>query len=335
MQNLSDAIRAIDHPQIQTQIAARIGWDGGRRNGKVCVVNDYERIARVIRFLDEHHTEQPTLETLAEQAGLSSFHFHRLFASWAGVTPKDFIQCLTFSHARDLLRRGESVMNVALDAGLSGPGRLHDLCVNLEAASPGEIKSNGANLLITAGFTDTPFGNCLIGETPRGICHLSFIEIKSREAATAELRRDWPNARVRWDDSAAARLAAIAFKPQGDEGKPQSLRAFVRGTAFQLRVWRALLQVPAGAVTSYSRLAETIDHPQAARAVGSAVGQNRLAFLIPCHRVIRETGVLGNYRWGETRKRAMLLWESSRSSSRPTSIRTSLRDSRTVAVESQ
>src|SRR5439155_10530673 len=183
MESRADATRRIDRVQIQTQIAARIGWDDGERNGKVCVVNDYERIAKVIRFLDEHHTEQPSLETLAEQAGLSPFHFHRLFAAWAGVTPKDFTQCLTLSHARDLLRRGASVLDVALDAGLSGPGRLHDLCVSLDAASPGEIKSGGANLPITAGFANSPFGTCLIGETPRGVCHLSFVETKTREGA--------------------------------------------------------------------------------------------------------------------------------------------------------
>jgi len=311
MESRADATRRIDRVQIQTQIAARIGWDDGERNGKVCVVNDYERIAKVIRFLDEHHTEQPSLETLAEQAGLSPFHFHRLFAAWAGVTPKDFTQCLTLSHARDLLRRGASVLDVALDAGLSGPGRLHDLCVSLDAASPGEIKSGGANLPITAGFANSPFGTCLIGETPRGVCHLSFVETKPREGAAAELRRDWPNSRLHWDNSAATRLASLLFERKINGTARATLRAFVRGTAFQVRVWRALLQVPAGALTSYSRLAEGIDHPQAARAVGSAVGQNRLAFLIPCHRVIRETGVLGNYRWGETRKRAMLIWETS------------------------
>ena len=166
----------------------------GLQRWQATVVNDYERIAKVIRFLDQRHAEQPSLEMLAGEAGLSPFHFHRLFSAWAGITPKDFLQCLTLGHAQSLLRRGESVLDAALDAGLSGPGRLHDLCVNLEAASPGEIKSGGADLLITAGFAESPFGTCLISESPRGICHLSFVESKDRERGETELRRDWPNA---------------------------------------------------------------------------------------------------------------------------------------------
>src|SRR2546428_3854687 len=198
-------------------------------------MNDYERVANVIRFLDRHHIEQPDLNELAAAAGLSPFHFHRLFSAWAGITPKDFLQCLTLSHARELLRRGESVLDAALDTGLSGPSRLHDLCVSLEAASPGEVKSGGANVVITAGFAESPFGMCLIGETARGICHLSFIGSDDRKIATTEIRRHWPHARLHWDDSVTARLASILFDRLTNAGARQTLRAFVRGTAFQVR----------------------------------------------------------------------------------------------------
>lgn len=281
-----------------------MSWQTGR-------MNDYERIARVIHYLDDCHLEQPALATLAEHAGLSQFHFHRLFSAWAGVTPKDFLQCLTLAHAKELLREGESILDVALESGLSGPGRLHDLCVNLEAASPGELKSGGAGWTISLGFADSPFGKCLMGESHRGICHLSFIESESEETALATLQKDWPQAKLQRDDSAAAGLAVRIFaRANGSRSRPV-LRAFVRGTLFQVRVWRALLQVQPGTLVSYGRLAETIGQPAAARAVGTAVGQNPLAYLIPCHRVIRETGVLGNYRWGQIRKRAIVAWESS------------------------
>jgi AraC family transcriptional regulator of adaptative response/methylated-DNA-[protein]-cysteine methyltransferase len=272
-------------------------------------MNDYERIAQVIRFLDERHVEQPDLTTLAGRAGLSQFHFHRLFATWAGVTPKDFLQCLTLAHAKELLRDGESILDIALESGLSGPGRLHDLCVNLEAASPGELKSGGAGWMISSGFADSPFGKCLIAESPRGICHLSFV--KNEKPALAELQKDWPQAKFKRDDSAAVRRAVRIFARPDDSHSQPALRAFVRGTPFQLRVWRALLQVQPGTLTSYGRLASTIDKPTAARAVGAAIGQNPLAYLIPCHRVIRETGVFGDYHWGQIRKRAMIAWESS------------------------
>lgn len=268
-------------------------------------MNDYERIAQVIRFLDARHVEQPDLTTLAGRAGLSPFHFHRLFATWAGVTPKDFLQCLTFAHAKELLRDGAPILDTALKSGLSGPGRLHDLCVNLEAALPGELKSGGAGWTISFGFADSPFGKCLIAESPRGICHLSFVE--NEKTSLVELQKDWPQAKLKRDDPAATRLAARIFarhhavQRAGSETAP--LRVFVRGTPFQVRVWRALLQVQSGTLTSYGRLAGAIDKPNAARAVGTAVGQNPLAYLIPCHRVIRETGVIGDYHWGPVRKR--------------------------------
>ena len=279
-------------------------------------MNDYERIARVIRYLDEHHAEQPDLNELARQAGLSPFHFHRLFTNWAGVTPKDFLQCLTLAQVKESLHHGASVLDSALNAGLSGPGRLHDLCVKLEAASPGEMKAGGASWTITAGFATSPFGTCLVAESPRGLCHLSFVEEGDKNAAWAGLEEDWPNARVQRNDSAAVRIAEKIFTRSIDRDSRAVLRAFVRGTTFQVRVWRALLEIPPGQFTSYGRLAAAVGQPTAARAVGTAVGQNPLAYLIPCHRVIRETGIIGNYRWGRIRKRAMLGWENARNTPR-------------------
>lgn len=279
---------------------------------QIGVMNDYDRVARVIRFLDEHHTEQPDLAELARCVRLNPFHFHRLFSRWAGVTPKDFLQCLTLAHAKQLLHEGNSVLDTALEAGLSGPGRLHDLCVSLESASPGEVKSGGTDWTITAGFAESPFGNCLVAEGPRGICHLSFVETGREDAAWSDLRKNWPAAQWRRNDSAAAKIVGRIFAlPTGQNRRP-SLRAFVTGTAFQVRVWRALLQVPPGRLITYGRLAQAVGHPAAARAVGTAVGQNPLACLIPCHRVIRETGVISNYRWGRTRKCALVAWESAR-----------------------
>jgi len=287
-------------------------------------MNDYDRVARVIRYVEAHHTGQPRLAVLARVAGLSVSRFHRLFSAWAGVTPKSFLQCLTFSHARELLRGGTNVLAASLDAGLSGPGRLHDLCVSLEAASPGEIKSGGAGWRMTAGFGPTPFGDALAAQSPRGVCHLSFVD-SNRESAWARLTQSWPNARWRRDDAAARKLLAEIFpRPNrpAQRGAPdlevraapkkhpsRPLRALVNGTDFQVRVWRALLRVPPGGLTSYGRLAAAIGAPLAARAVGSAVANNPLAWLIPCHRVIRQTGAAGEYRWGAARKRAMIAWE--------------------------
>ncbi|MCU0750465.1 MAG: methylated-DNA--[protein]-cysteine S-methyltransferase [Akkermansiaceae bacterium] len=277
--------------------------------------NDYERIAAAIRFLEDHRYEQPSLDSVAAAVGLSASHFHRMFSAWAGATPKDFLQCLTLSHARELLRSGENVLSASLEAGLSGPGRLHDLCVTLEAATPGEIKARGAGMSITAGVVASPFGNCLLGETPRGICHLSFFDgddSAARDAAFAELKADWPLAEISNDDAHTRELAEQIFSP-APPASPWKLH--IRGTPFQLRVWRALLDIAPGTLVSYGKLAAHAGNPNASRATGTAVGSNAISYLIPCHRVIRETGISGHYRWGAVRKRAILAWEGCRSES--------------------
>lgn len=266
-------------------------------------MNDYDRIAKVIRYIEEHREEQPDLDTLASEVGLSPSHFHRLFARWAGITPKDFLQSLTLEHARRLLQEGASVLDASYGSGLSGPGRLHDLCVNLEAASPGEIKSGGAGWEIRVGTAESPFGECLIAESPRGICHLSFGSDFQR------LEKDWPKAELVRDGKRAGELASRIFRIDSCLTGP--LKAYVKGTAFQVKVWRALLEIPEGALTSYGRLAQRIGEPKASRAVGTAVGNNPIGYLIPCHRVIRETGAVGGYAWGIERKKAVQAWELS------------------------
>src|SRR5437762_4748565 len=192
-------------------------------------MNDYERVAAVIRFLDRHHTEQPDLAGLAAAAGLSPFHFHRLFSTWAGVTPKDFLQCLTLEHVKQLLLEGNNVLDAALDAGLSGPGRLHDLCVTLEAASPGEMKNGGAGMQIDYGFTETPFGEALIAETKRGICHLSFVDRNGRNGARDLLTSEWPNAKLQRADRRAEELAGKIFAQPRQNQSVRRLRTFVSG----------------------------------------------------------------------------------------------------------
>ncbi len=275
-------------------------------------MNDFDRIAAVIRYLDEHHVAQPSLHELAAACDLSESHFHRLFHRWAGVTPKDFLQCLTVEHARIRLRESASVLDVALDAGLSGPGRLHDLTVTIEAASPGELKRGGDGMIIEWGIAESPFGTCSLGWNLRGICHLAFHETGA-DNLPRDLKRAWPHAEFRRNDHGAREQAKLVF--HHDAAKGNSLRAFVRGTPFQLKVWRALVRIPDGAVVSYSRLADQIGDPRASRAVGTACGSNQIAYLIPCHRVIRETGIVKGYRWGDTRKRALLAWESKRNNS--------------------
>lgn len=271
-------------------------------------MNDYERVARIIGFLELNARAQPSLDELARFAGLSPSRLHHLFVRWAGVTPKEFLQCLTVTAARERLAAGASVLDTALTAGLSGPGRLHDLCVSLEAASPGEIKRGGEGLEIRSDIVKTPFGRCLIAETERGICHCAFVEEDGEENAREELTAAWPQARFgRWKN--AAEFARQMFSPQAAD---TPVRLWVRGSEFQVLVWRALLRIPPGHLATYGQVAGAIGRPGSARAVGNAVGANQLACLIPCHRVIRESGVIGHYRWNGTRKRALLGRELSR-----------------------
>ncbi|MFW6198709.1 MAG: bifunctional helix-turn-helix domain-containing protein/methylated-DNA--[protein]-cysteine S-methyltransferase [Acidobacteriota bacterium] len=263
---------------------------------------DYRRVAAAIAFIEEHARQQPSLDDVAGAVGLSPHHFHRLFRRWAGTTPKRFLQHLTQEAAKSRLAESRSVLATAYDVGLSGPGRLHDLFVAVDGVTPGEFAAGGAGLDVTWGTAATPFGRAIIGRTHRGVCHLSFADEADPAAALAEA---WPSAGLRRDDAAAASLAEAIF-----DGERPPLH--VQGTNFQLQVWRALLRIPEGAVAAYSDVAEFMGRPDATRAVAGAVARNRVAWLIPCHRVIRKGGAAGGYRWGTDRKRAMLAWESAR-----------------------
>jgi AraC family transcriptional regulator of adaptative response/methylated-DNA-[protein]-cysteine methyltransferase len=271
---------------------------------------DYVRIEKAIRFLDRERAAAPALAEVAAHVGLSEAHFQRLFTRWAGISPKRFLQHRTAEVVKRLLREERPLLDVTFAAGLSGPGRLHDLVVNAEAVTPGEYQRGGEGLTIRYGFHPSPFGECVIAVTPRGICHLAFVHPVSRREALDRVRRDWPEATLVADQDATREAAARAFPPPGEARTP-GLALHVRGTNFQLKVWRALLEVPAGDVTTYGGIAGTIGDVKASRAVGAAVGSNPVSYLIPCHRVIRASGELGGYAWGVDRKRAMLALETS------------------------
>ena len=279
-------------------------------------MTDYERIAKVIAYIQDHRHKQPSLQELAGQVSLSLFHFQKLFVRWAGVSPKKFLQLLTVEEARKHLQQGRNVLETSLDTGLSGPGRLHDLTVSLEGATPGEIKTGGKDWDIFLGFADSPLGHCLIAESPRGICRLGFMDRCDQQEAEEWLKHDWPHATLRWNHRMAQKMAALIFSANqsslaSHEANP--LRCLVRGTQFQVLVWRALLNVPAGCLATYSHIARAIGMPKASRAVGTAVGKNPIGYLIPCHRIIRQTGVVGEYRWGQVRKYAATARELSNS----------------------
>ena len=270
---------------------------------------DYLRIEKAIRYLDENFRRQPELSEVAAAVGLSDYHFQRLFRRWAGVSPKRFLQFLTADYARALLSDSWTVLDAAYEAGLSGPGRLHDLLVSVDAVTPGETRRRGAGVTIRHGVHDTPFGPAFLAATERGICALHFLDEEGAAAPLAALAARWEGATLIDDPGATSALAARVFEP-GDGSGPVTLH--LSGTNFQVKVWEALLRVPSGAITSYETLAERVGSPTAVRAVGSAVARNPIAYLIPCHRVIRKTGAFGEYRWGPARKRALLGWESAR-----------------------
>jgi AraC family transcriptional regulator of adaptative response/methylated-DNA-[protein]-cysteine methyltransferase len=271
---------------------------------------DYGRIEKAIGFLHSHFLEQPDLAAAARAVHLSEHHFQRLFTKWAGISPKRFVQFLTAEHAKRRLADSRAVLEAAMDSGLSGPGRLHDLFVSVEAVTPGQFKARGAGLQIEYGFHATRFGNCLLGMTRLGICWLSFAASDGQGTSLREMKDYWSGAAFLENPAVTAGPARQIFSRLGGRDG-RSLGVVLTGTNFQIRVWRALLAIPQGRVVSYDDVGRLAGAPGGCRAVGTAVGQNPIAYLIPCHRVIRKTGALGGYRWGEARKRAILGWELS------------------------
>lgn len=270
---------------------------------------DYTRIERALSFLVEEAGAQPSLDRLADEVGLSSHHFQRVFQRWAGVSPKRFLQYLTKEHALSLLARGDSVFDTAIEVGLSGPSRLHDLLVVSEAATPGELRNGGRGLELGFDFSPSPFGLCLVVESPRGLSMLSFVGEEDETSARLEIARRFPEAGIQRRRGLAASWIEPIFRPTIGA---HPLRLHLFGTQFQLKVWQALLSIPEGSLSTYAALAKAVGQPAAARAVGTAVGQNPIAFLIPCHRVIRAVGTRGGYRWGPIRKAALIGLEQAR-----------------------
>ncbi|MBI9084945.1 MAG: methylated-DNA--[protein]-cysteine S-methyltransferase [Desulfobacterales bacterium] len=273
------------------------------------LARDYERVEKAIQYLETHFHTQPSLGRIAESTGLSEFHFQRLFSRWVGISPKRFLQYLTKEYAKQMIAGSERLLDAAFDAGLSGSGRLHDLFVACEAVTPGQYKSRGADLEIAYGIHPSPFGDCLIGSTERGICWLSFVRGLGEKDLLDELARHWKNAILtRNPDRTGPVMEQIFTFPS--TGDPAPLHLYVQGTNFQIKVWEALLKIPMGRAVTYQDIARHIGMPKAARAVGNAVGKNPIPYLIPCHRVIRKMGEFGYYGGGPARKKAILGWEA-------------------------
>jgi len=270
------------------------------------MADDYQRIAAAIQFLKNSTLEQPSLDEIAKHVGLSPAHFQRLFHRFAGVSPKRFLQHLTGDQAKKLLKQSVSVLDTSFAVGLSSPGRLHDLLINVTAVTPGEYKSGGMNLQIKYATHQTPFGRCFIAITERGICQLEFIDTNNgAEASFVRLQKVWPNANITENPTATGGSIQQIFSPL-EKSSDKPLLLLLQGTNFQLQVWQALLKIPVGCVASYGYLAKAIGKPTASRAVGTAIGNNPISYLIPCHRVLRSDGGIGGYRWGIERKLVIL-----------------------------
>lgn len=267
----------------------------------------YEQIARAIDYLYVNFRNQPSLEEVAAQVNMSAFHFQRMFTEWAGISPKRFLQFLTTDYLKHRITGFDNLLDAADAAGLSSQSRVYDLFVNLEAVTPQEYKEKGNGIRIDYGFHNTPFGECILGVTGRGICHLSFLQEDNRSTAIEELERAWENATVRENSRNTETMANAIFNRK--PGKQEKLSVLVKGTNFQVKVWNALLEVPYGNVSTYQSIARHIELPNALQAVGSAIGANPIAYLIPCHRIIRKNLIIGEYHWGTERKKAMLGWE--------------------------
>ncbi len=268
------------------------------------MVSDYDRIACAIRYIQENVDKQPDLKEVAAHLELSPWHFQRLFQRWAGVTPKRFLEHLTVEKAKKLLRESRSILDTSLQSGLPGPGRLHDHFVSIEAVSPGEYRHHGKGLEISYACHDSPFGTVMLARTARGILALSFVDDAGKDVELDSLKRQWCNARFIEERKDSACLIRRLF--YGSSSEPDKLLLSIRGTNFQVRVWNALLSIPAGSVVSYQMIADYLTRPRAVRAVANAVAANPVAYLIPCHRVLRSNGELSGYRWGRERKQLML-----------------------------
>lgn len=277
---------------------------------------NYQRIAQAIEYLEKNVHRQPELDEVAEQVHLSPFHFQRIFTEWAGISPKRFLQFLTIDFLKGKLQETKNLEALAQTAGLSGQSRVYDLFTTLEAVTPQEYKLRGSGTQIEFGFHQTPFGNCLIGVTERGVCWLSFFNGDDDGRHELEsMKAHWHNSVFHQNQSLTIEFVDNIFNrkganlPAGKTGTQSKLHLFVKGTNFQIKVWEALLRIPMGDVTTYQDIAEKISNPKAMQAVGSAVGSNHIAYLIPCHRVIRKDGILGEYRWEATRKKSIIGWE--------------------------
>lgn len=275
-------------------------------------MTDYDRIAKAIAFIADRVEKQPTLEEIAAHLHLSPFHFQRLFCRWAGVTPKRFLQVLTVERAKRLLREAQPLLAVSDALGLSSGSRIYDHFVQLEAVTPGEFRTRGAGLLIRFAVHETPFGPAFVAMTPRGVCHFAFVDGGGIDGELSALQAQWPLAELREDGRASLAVIAAMFGPPGDREPRLPISLHVSGTNFQVSVWKALLNIAPATVASYAQVAAAVGRPTAAHAVGQAVGANPVALLIPCHRVIRESGELGGYHWGNPRKRAIQAWEQAR-----------------------
>ena len=272
--------------------------------------SDYQRIAQAIEFINANAKQQPSLENIAAHLHLSPFHFQRLFSQWAGVAPKKYLQILTVDRAKQLLAQSKPLAEVSDSVGLSGSSRLHDHFVQLEAASPGEFKAGGAGMEIRYSVIGGPFGDAFIAVTPRGICKLSFLSNNNIEQQIVDLNAQWPAAKLVNQASETTQMVEALFAGKQTINGPLSL--YVKGTNFQINVWRALMQIEPGCINSYAQVAAAVGKPKAYRAVGTAIGSNQVAFFIPCHRVLQQSGQIGGYLWGETRKHAIHAWESAR-----------------------
>lgn len=272
---------------------------------------DYYRIEKAIKYIETNYKDQPTLDEIAGHVCLSPFHFQRLFKEWAGVSPKKFIQFLTLEYAKKVLSESQSVFEASYQSGLSGPSRLHDLFVNIEAVTPGEFRGHGEGLKVYYGFHLSPFGPYMLAATERGICALHFVGQNEKDKYLGLLKNQWPKAVFAENPRYTNTYHKQLFISDSDRGE-RKITLLLKGTNFQLKVWKALLQIPPGSLMSYDMIAKNIGSPTASRAVGTAVGANSVGFIIPCHRVINKIGAIGQYRWGAPRKKAIIGWEAAR-----------------------